>query len=396
MPAVQDPESFGFNPYAPEVDANPFPYYRTLRDQFPCYWSPEAKLWVLSRYADILAALKDWQSYSSAKGNLVDELPQRAGATLGTTDPPRHDRLRGLISHAFMKRNLESLHEPIRAAARDRLGLIAGRRTFDFIEDYSSYVTTDVLFRLLGLPAADDRAVRAKAVLMVQTDPVTRRKGPEHVAAYEWMQQYAAGVIAERRRHPGDDLMSQFVLAEIDGERLDEREVLLTTTTLIMAGIESLGGFMSMFALNLAQFPDARRALVANHALIPDAIEESLRFNTSAQRFRRCATKDVALHGQTVRAGEFVILAYGSANRDERMFPDPDRYDIHRKPRGHLGFGGGVHSCLGSMIARLAVQIVFEEFLSAYPEFTLADQPLRWMPSTTFRSPVELNLTVDG
>jgi cytochrome P450 len=349
-------------------------------------------MWILSRYADIYATLNDWKTWSSAKGNLMDELPDRAGSTLGTTDPPRHDRLRALISHAFMKRNLESLQEPIREVARRHLDALAGRREFDFVEDFSSLVTTEILFRLLGLPPGDDRVVREKAVLMVQTNPKTRRKGPEHVAAYEWMQDYAAKVIAERRRAPREDLMSQFVLAEIDGQRLEEREVLLTTTTLIMAGIESLGGFMTMFALNLADFGDARRELAASPALIPDAIEESLRYNTSAQRFRRCATRDVELHGQTVRAGDFVCLAYGSANRDGRQFPEPDRYDIRRKPKGHLGMGGGVHSCLGAMIGRLGANLVFEEFLGRIPEFERVDDRLAWMPSTTFRSPLRLRL----
>lgn len=368
--------------------------YRTLRDQYPCFWSEETGSWVLSRHADILATLNDWKTFSSAQGNLLDELPGRAGATLGTTDPPRHDQLRALISHAFMKRNLESLQGPIRATVRERLDLLGNTREFDFVTDFSSYVTTDVLFRLLGLPPADDRMVREKAVLMVQTDPQSRRKGPEHVAAYEWMQNYAAGIIAMRRRHPSDDLMSQFVHAEIGGQRLEEREVLLTTTTLIMAGIESLGGFMAMFGLNLADFHESRRALAANPVKIADAIEESLRFNTSAQRFRRCATRDIEIHGQKVRTGQFVILAYGSANRDERQFPDPDRFNIDRRPRGHLGFGGGVHSCLGAMIARLAVRITFEEFLGRYPSFSRTGQQLQWMPSTTFRSPMSLTIEV--
>ena len=329
---------FSFDPYSPAVDADPFPYYKTLRDEHPAFWSDEAGMWVLSRYADIVTALNEWQTYSSAKGNLMTELPNRAGATLGTTDPPRHDRLRGLIQHAFMKRNLEALADPIRTIARDAAAPLAGRREFDFIEEFSSKFTVRVLFAALGLPLGDEMAVREKAVLMVQSDPVTRAKGPEHIAAYNWMTEYAAGVIAERRRNPVGDLISLFSQTEIDGDRLDEREVLLTTTTLIMAGVESLGGFMAMFALNLADHADARRAVVADPALVPDAVEESLRFNTSAQRFRRCLQKDTELHGQTMRAGDFVCLAYGSGNRDERQFPNPDVYDVRRKPRGHLGF----------------------------------------------------------
>lgn len=383
---------FRFDPYSPAVDADPFPFYKTLRDDFPCFWSADAKMWVLSRYDDIVRALNDWKTYSSAKGNLMDELPNRAGATLGTTDPPRHDRLRGLIQHAFNKRNLDYIEGHIRDAAQAAISGFADKKTFDFVEDFSSKVTVKVLFRLLGLPPGDDNIVRDKAVLMVQSDPVTRQKGPEHLAAFEWVKSYAEKVIAERRANPGEDLISQFSLAEIDGDRLSEREVLLTTTTLIMAGIESLGGFMTMFALNMADYPDARRRCVDNSALLAEAIEESLRYNTSAQRFRRCLTTDTELHGQVMKAGDFVCLAYGSGNRDERRFPNPDVYDIDRKPKGHLGFGGSVHACLGTAIARLATKLAFEELHKAVPDYTRVEADLPWMPSTTFRSPLRLTL----
>ncbi|MDP1889186.1 cytochrome P450 [Polaromonas sp.] len=390
---------FSFDPYAPAVDANPFPFYKTLRDEHPCFWSPEADMWILSRYADIVSAGQDAQTYSSASGNLMTELPGRAGATLGTTDAPRHDRLRGLIQHAFMKRNLESLSEPIRDIAREVAESLRGKKQFDFINEFSSKFTVRVLFAALGLPTGaeatvPESTVRDKAVMMVQSDPVTRTKGPEHIAAYNWMQDYAAGVIAERRANPRNDLISHFSMAEIDGDKLDEREVLLTTTTLIMAGIESLGGFMAMFALNMADFADARRQCVANPALLADAVEESLRFNTSAQRFRRRLTRDVTLHGQTMKTGDFVCLAYGSGNRDERQYPNPDAYDITRKPRGHLGFGGGVHACLGTAIARLSVKIAFEEFHKVVPEYKRVQEQLPWMPSSTFRSPLVLELAV--
>ncbi len=383
---------FSFDPYSPAVDADPFPYYRTLRDEHPCFWSREADMWVLSRYGDIVTALNDWQTYSSAKGNLMTELPNRAGATLGTTDPPRHDRLRGLVQHAFMKRNLEALADPIRAIAKETVGEIAGEKSFDFIEDFSAKFTVRVLLAALGLPLGDEKTIREKAVLMVQSDPHTRAKGPQHIAAYNWMQDYAAGIIAQRRADPQNDLISHFSLAEIDGDRLDEREVLLTTTTLIMAGVESLGGFMGMFALNLADHAEVRRAVVADPSLLPDAVEESLRFNTSAQRFRRCVTKDTELHGQVMREGDFVCLAYGSGNRDERQFADPDTYDLKRKPKGHLGFGGSVHACLGTAIARLSVKIAMEEFHKEVPDYTRVQEQLPWMPSSTFRSPMRLDL----
>ncbi len=385
---------FRFDPFSAETDADPFPAYRRLREEFPCFWSEEANMWILSRFADIVAALNDWGRVSSAKGNMMTELPNRAGATLGTTDPPRHDRLRALIQYAFVKRNLDSLTGPIRDIAREAAEALRGRKRFDFIDDFSSKFTVRVLFAALGLPLGDEATVRRNAVMMVQSDPVTRAKGPQHIAAYEWMQAYAAKVIAERRAHPQNDLISHFSLAEIEGDKLDEREVLLTTTTLIMAGVESLGGFMMMFAYNLGTYPDAREAVVKNPDLLADAIEESLRFNTSAQRFRRRLMRDVELHGQTMKEGDFVCLAYGSGNRDERQYPDPDRYEVSRKPRGHLGFGGGVHACLGTSIARLATKVAFEEFHRVVPRYSRVADQLAWMPSSTFRSPLVLELAV--
>ena len=192
-----------FDPYSPAVDADPFPYYRRLREDAPCFWSEEAQMWVLSRYADIVSAGQDWKTYSSASGNMMTELPNRAGATLGTTDPPRHDRLRALVQYAFMKRNLEGLAEPIRAIARGAAEELRGETTFDF-KDYSAKFTIRVLAAALGLPMGadaivDEATVREKAVTMVQSDPRTRAKGPEHLAAFEWMRDYASKVIAMRR-----------------------------------------------------------------------------------------------------------------------------------------------------------------------------------------------------
>lgn len=383
---------FRFDPYSPATDADPFPAYKTLRDEYPCFWSEEAGMWVLSRYDDILRALTTWKVYSSAQGNLIDEFPGRAGATLGSTDPPRHDRLRALIQSAMTKRALDHVLEPARGSIRAHLADLEGKDTFDFVNDLGSKVTVDLLFYLFAMPKDNAEEVRDNAVLMVQTDPVTRQKTQAHLDAFHWMANYAENLVQERKKNPGEDLLSNFITAEINGEKLLDKEVQLTVTTLIMAGIESLSGFLGMFALNMADFPEARRKLVADPSLIPLAMEESLRFNTSAQRFKRTLREDVELHGQTMKAGDAVMLCYGSANRDERMFADPDIYDITRNPKRHLGFGGGVHSCLGSMLARVAVQVIFEEFLAAIPEFKRVDQELSWVPSSNFRSPQALRL----
>lgn len=381
---------FIFDPYSPAIDADPFPAYARLRDEFPCFWSPQLKMWVLSRHGDISAALLDWQTYSSKQGNLVDELPGRAGSTLGSTDPPRHDRLRALVQSAFSKRIVDGLTEQVRAVAERCLDEICARTSFDFVEDFSSRITVETLFAMMGLPQQDHTLVRRRVVTMIQSDQVTRQKGPEHIQAFRDMVDYVEGQVSERRRAPGDDLISRLIAAEIDGDRLEESEIVMTSMTLIMAGVESLSSFMSMLALNLHDHPPARRALVANPDLMSGAIEETLRYNTSAQRFRRALTRDVDLHGQTMRAGDFVCLVYGAGNRDERKFPDPDRYDITRRPLGHLGFGGGTHICLGTMVARMTTSVAMKAFLARVPDYALTIPTLAWNPSTTFRAPVAL------
>jgi cytochrome P450 len=384
-----------FNLYSPEFDANPFDSYKDLRDNHPCYWSEEAEKWVLTRFEDVSRALNDWQTYSSAKGNLVDEFPGRAGNTLGSMDPPKHDQLRSVVQSVFSRRNLNHLEGPIKDLARKAIAENIGNKdVFDFAEDFAADITFNVLVALLGLPDLDPEEAKTNALLMVQTDPATKQKGPEHLAAFEWMQDYSAKVIAMRAAEPGDDLISQLITAEVDGFKLDLFQVQTTVTTLIMAGIESLSGFLKMFAKNMAEFPEQRKLIQQDMSLLPNAIEESMRYNSSAQRFRRCLTKDVTLHGQTMRAGDFVILAYGSANRDERKFPDPDTYDITRKVRAHVGMGGGVHVCLGNSIARLAIKTSMEVFLEEIPEFSLAEkeEQLEWVASSNFRSPKKLLL----
>jgi cytochrome P450 len=384
-----------FNLYSPAFDADPFPSYRELQENHPCFWSEEAEKWVLTRYDDVVNALNDWQTYSSAKGNLVDEFPGRAGNTLGSMDPPKHDEVRAIVQSVFAKRNLKHLEEPIKEIARNAIAKnIGDKQEFDFAKDFASDVTFEVLSALLGLPDLDKEQACENALLMVQTDPKTRQKGPEHMAAFEWVKDYSSRVIAMRNANPGDDLISQLITAEIDGQKLELIQVELTVTTLIMAGIESLAGFLKMFGKNMANYPQQRARIVADMSLLPDAIEESFRFNTSAQRFRRCLTKDVTLHGETMKAGDFVILAYGAANRDPRKYPNPDEYDISRKPKGHVGMGGGVHICLGNAIARLAVKAAMEVFLTEIPNFTQVEDEseLEWLASSNFRSPKKLLL----
>jgi len=379
-----------FDLYSPEIDADPFPYYEILREQYPCYWSDSGKLWILSRYDDIVQATRDWETFSSSQGNMIDELPGRAGATLGTTDPPRHDRLRALSQAAFARKNVEQFIAPTLDIADRALVRICERKEFEFINDFSSQITVGVLFRTMGLPARDHADIRRKVILAVSTDKSVKGRNPEHIAAFKELSDFLTAEVAMRRAKATDDLITHLAEAEIDGDRLSEREVVLTTATFVMAGVESLSSFMSMFALNLHDHPDARRRIVANPALVEPAIEESLRFNTSAQRFKRTVMREIELHGETMHVGDKVALAFGSGNRDWRKFPNPDVYDIDRHPQGHLGFGAGKHFCLGSQMARLVTAVAMKRFLERVPEYHLAVDEIAWNSSSNFRSPSAL------
>lgn len=383
---------FSFNPYSREIDSNPFPFYKTLRDEYPCYWSEEGQCWVLTRYEDVYAAAQDWEAFSSAKGNMLDDFPERTGRTLGTTDAPRHDHLRCLAQAAFSRKNVDYLIEPIRQNANEAIDLFIDKGKFDFIADFSSPVTVATLSYLLGIPKDAHREIRKNVVLALQADPETNQKGPENIAAFKWLKNYAAAMLDERRAQPQDDLLTHLMQAEIDGDKLADEEVLMTTTTLIMAGVESASSFMTNLILNLVEHPEALQRLVEEPKLMPDVIEESMRFNTSAQRFRRTLTCDKELHGQTMKAGDKVLLCWGAANRDERKFPEPDVYNIDRKPRGHLGMGTGKHLCLGAPIARLLVKTATEALLKRIPELRKADKKIEWITSTTFRAPTALEL----
>ena len=381
-----------FELYSHEIDADPFPGYARLRDEAPCYWSESAELWILTRYDDVANAAQDWETFSSLRGNLVDEIPGRSGGTLGTTDPPHHDRLRALAQAAFTRKAVEDLVPRTKAIVDAAIEGIEGKKHFDFVSDFSSRVTVGTIFALLGLPERDPAETRQKVVLSISTDKKARGRNPELNEAFTELTRFLADEIAKRRADPADDLITALAEAEVDGERLTDREVMLTTTMFVVAGVESLSSFMSVFALNLAEHDEARRRIAAQPDLMPQAIEESLRFNTSAQRFKRTATRDVELHGQVISEGDAVVLAYGAANRDERKFPEAERFDIDRNPRGHLGFGTGKHFCIGSNFARMVTAVAVNRLLAQVPDFELARREFDWVPSSNFRSPVSLPL----
>lgn len=381
-----------FDPYSREVDSNPFPIYKWMRDEHPCYWSEKGQCWAITRYEDIVAAANDWKTFSSTSGNMLDDIPGRTGVTLGTSDPPRHDHLKSLINNAFMKKSNDYLTEPVRKLANDAIDHALEGASFDFIKQFSSPVTVGTLAYLLGIPESEHATIRDRVVLILQTDPETRKKTQASMDAFKWLTEFAADLIKAREANPTDDLISRLVYSEIDGERLTPQEVQMTSATFIMAGVESASSFMTMLALNLADHPDARARVIAEPDLLPDAMMESLRFNTSAQRFRRTVTTQTELHGQILKPGDPVQLCYGAGNRDERKFENADSYDIERKPRAHLGFGMGKHRCIGTNVAEILVINAMRTFLSRVPEYHQIHDELEWMPSTTFRSPVTYDI----
>lgn len=389
-----------FDPYSRIVDSNPFPLYKNLRDNDPCHWSDAGDCWVITRYQDIIDCNQNWQIFSSAGGNMLDDKPERAGNTLGTTDPPRHDRLRILIQAAFMRRNIAHLEQTISDVANDYLDKAQSAGQLDFISDFSSPVTISVLSNMLGIAAEDRVDVRRNVINFLQTDPDAREKTASQHASFDWLKQYAALQIEDRQAkiadgNPGGDLITALIEAEIDGLKLAETEILMTSLTLVMAGLESGSSFLAMMGLNLAEHPRARAELVTNPELMSQAVEESLRLNTSAQRFRRTIAKDFELHGKKLKAGDKALMCYGAGNRDERRYPDPDVYDINRNPKQHLGLGVGKHVCIGAQVARMLSKQAMTVFLKRFPNYSLVDCELNWIASTTFRSPVELNIKLN-
>lgn len=379
---------FLFDPYSREVDIDPYPLYRTLRDEYPCYWSEPGNCWVLSRYRDLFESTRNWEVFSSGRGNMLDDIPERAGSTLGTTDPPRHDRLRALVQYAFNKRGLDYMIEPIREIANAAIDRFVDKGEFEFVNDFSSPVTVGVLSRLIGMPPRDQQILRRHIVSILSTDPETRRKTAESMASFEWLKEYTLALLERHKTEDFDDLLTRLIEARIDGDKLLDREIQMTSLTLIMAGVESASSFMTMLALNLNDHPDARDAVMADTSRIPDAIEESLRYNTTAQRFRRTLTRDFEMHGQQMKTGDKVLFCYGSGGRDERKHERPDVYDIDRENKDHMGLGGGKHFCLGAPLAKLMVEHAMAELYRRLPDMEREPGELDWIASTTFRSPM--------
>lgn len=374
--ATSDAGSY-YDPYDFELHRAPYPIWARLRSEQPLYYNAKYDFFALSRYEDVERCSKDWRRYSSAKGTLLELIKAAMTIPPGTIifdDPPRHDLYRGLLTDIFSPRAIAALEPKVREYCARSLDPLVGKGGFDFVTDLGAEVPMRTIGMLLGIPEQDQVAIRD------QIDDGLRLKegAPPPADMHERLVKNQSGVFAEyiewRAKQPSDDVISKLLTAEfddVDGQRrrLSNEEVLGYVNLLAAAGNETTTRLIGWAGKVLAEHPDQRRDLVANLGLVPNAIEELLRFESPSPVQARYVTEDVVHHGQTVPAGSVMLLLTGSANRDERRHKNADQFDIHRKAQGHVAFGYGVHFCLGAALARLEGRVALEEVLKRFPKW---------------------------
>ncbi|HET7029322.1 MAG TPA: cytochrome P450 [Candidatus Limnocylindrales bacterium] len=361
---------------------DPYPVYRRLRDDDPVHLDDEHDLWALSRFDDVQAAAKDWETFSTSqggRGNDLDDTYQLflPAGDLAGVDPPIHTRLRGALRLAFSPSALRTRFEPIvRRKVIDLIEAFEDAGRADFARDLARPLPGTTMFSWFGFPEADHPQLLAWFGELLERDPGESALPARAVAGRDRMREYMVAAAAERRAAPREDLMSFLVAAEERGE-LSADELLGASMLLFVAGITTTSGLISNSLLHLDRFPDQRDRMRDDPAVIPAAIEELLRFDAPIQVLGRTATRPVELHGRTIPAGARVGLIWASANRDERRWADPDRLDIGREPQRHVSFGDGIHHCLGAPLARLEARIVFEELFRRIPDYAVTGPIIR-------------------
>ena len=372
-----------FAPDHPEFFlGDPHAAFRRLRREDPLPWYPgTGGAWCVLKHADVLAVSRDPARFTSTRGVQIGiggagARPPGVPPTILEMDPPEHNRYRKLVIRAFTPASAARLETMVRQIARECVDAIEPGAVVDLVEALAVPVPMYVIAEMLGVPRSDRAAFKRWSDSMIEAGGGGRT--PETDACLGEMLRYFADVLAERRRAPKDDLVSTLARAEIEGEHLSDPSILMFCVTLLAAGNETTRNLISGGSLLLSRHPDERARVLANPALLPNAIEEMLRWWTPVQSFTRRATRDLELRGKRVREGDVVLLLYASANRDEEIWgEDADRFDVgrdHKKQR-HLAFGFGEHLCLGAPLARLEALVVFEELLARFPRFELAGEP---------------------
>jgi cytochrome P450 len=376
MPASATEKAPAYDPLDPAFQTDPFPAYRALRDTEPVHRHDDPPYWALSRFDDVWTAVRDVETFSSAQGLTFhpDEIGTlNLAPTMVMLDPPRHTQLRALVAKAFTPKRVTELEEAVRRFVRLRLQAmekrVADGDTVDLHRDFSALIPTFVLSELLGVDEANRERfgpwVRAIVQLQDNGFAIGELKGPEAVAE---MFGYFSDLIRTRRAEPGDDLISALTAAEVDGERLTDWDILGFCFVIVAGGNDTTGNLISHGVMLMDEWPAQRERLLTDPALIPNAVLEFLRMESSVQGLARTTTRTVRLHDVEIPAGEKVLMLYGSANRDEREFgPTVDELDVTRDIARHLGFATGPHFCIGSHLARLQAKVAFEELLARQP-----------------------------
>ena len=352
------------DPYAWEFHEDPYPTYRRLRDEAPLYRNERLGFWALSRHDDVHAGFKDTAHLSNADGVSLDRAVEGAAADRASflaMDPPRHDAMRGLVARGFTPKRVADLEPHIRAIATAHIDRFIERGACDFIREFAGPLPMDVVSELLGVPAEDRDRLRALAETLLHRADGVAGIPPAAADAARSITAYFRDLVVARRGQPGSDLASALLAAELDGARLSERDVIAFLFLMIIAGNETTTKLLGNALYWLWRNPDQRRAVDADPKLVPRWVEETLRYDGSTQALARTLTSDVELHGERLRAGERVVLLIGSGNRDERVFPDADRFDVRRDTSDMLSFGHGLHFCLGAALARLESRVALEE-----------------------------------
>jgi cytochrome P450 len=387
-----------YDPFSHELHDDPYPVYRQLRDEHPLYFCKARGIWVFSRFDDVWEAVHDPATFCSGQGifpGMGDYNPDQMLPVMIMMDPPRHTQLRSLVNRAFTRRRIAEWEKSIRVIARDLVEALADAGGGDLVEDLAKPLPTIVIADLLGVPREDRKAFRHWSDQLIQDNPddpaaaATAMEGGANLLAY------FADLIAQRRDSPQDDLLTALITAEIDGERMREDELFAMCVLLLVAGNETTTNLLSNSAVQFSQHPDQWRAIVTDPSLLPGAIEECLRFDSPVQALARTLTRDVAIHGQTMSQGDKVLLVYGSANRDDREFSDPDTFDIRRTVDRQLAFGHGIHFCLGAPLARLEAQIAYSELIARSPQWTITGPPER-LHSGPIRGLLRLPVSITG
>ena len=378
-----------YDPFSQEFQADPFPVYRWMRDEAPVFYSEKWNWWALSRFENVRAAATDPQTFLSYQGIDIDDTAkdQSGPGFLPDIDNPRHDQIRRMIQPQLLPNRVAEREDAVRAVVRGLVDAWRHRGTVDLAQELAWPMPNEVFFDLLGLPAArqEGRAQLNQWVHELKDrKPDDARLTPVAKAATAGIQAYFVDLLHERRARPRADLVTHIVTAEIEGVPFAEEdfgpasEVLGLMMVLFLGGVESTAGLTGTLFKLLAENPDQRALLREKPALIPDAVEEAIRLATPLQLVGRTTAREVTLHSVTIPAGGRVVLVYGAANRDERRFADPDRFEVTRGRFRHLGFGEGMHGCLGAPLARLEAKVALEEALPVLGDYTMAAPPERY------------------